>query len=339
MDKWEVCGLEVSARELVVAEGTKPVQRYANTAAGHGKLVETLTRGGKRVRVVLEATGMYGLDVTLALSRAEGVEVMVANPRSVRDFAKALMQRSKNDPLDAVVLAEYAKRMPFRAWRRPSENRLALWAITRRIHALVEICRGEKNRHHAAQISQTTPACVRRDVERSLRSQQRALKQLRLQARKCIAAEAELEREYRLLVSVPGIAENSALQILSELAMLPEDRDIRQWVAYAGLDPSEHRSGESVRKRTRLSRTGNRHLRRALYMPALTAIRWEPHLRGFYEHLVQRGKRKKQALLAVARKLLHAIYGMFRTNSPYQGSRVFRLPQPEPMLVSSQELS
>lgn len=337
MDKWETCGLEVSARELVVAQGTGTVQRYANTAPGHRKLVQTLTRGGKRVRVVMEATGIYGLDVALALSGAAGIEVMVANPRSVRDFAKAMMQRSKTDPLDAVVLWEYGRRMPFRAWRRPSENRLTLWAITRRIQALTEMGRAEKNRQHAAQISQTTPPCVRRDIERALRSQQRAMKALRQQARKCVAVEPELEREYRLLVSVPGIAETSALQILGELALLPEDRDIRQWVAYAGLDPSEHRSGESVRKRTRLSRTGNRHLRRALYMPALTAIRWEPHLRGFYEHLVNRGKRKKQALLAVARKLLHAIYGMFRTNSPYHGHLVFRLPQSGRVLAFAQK--
>lgn len=339
MDKSGSCGLEVSARELVVAEEAKSVQRYANTAAGHRKLVETLTRGGKRVRVVMEATGLYGLDVALALSGAEGIEVMVANPRSVRDFAKALMQRSKTDPLDAEVLREYGRRMPFRAWRRPSENRLALWAIVRRIQALTEICRAEKNRQHAVQLSVTTPACVRRDVQRNLRAQQRAMSRLREQARKCIAREAELEREYRLLLSVPGIAESSALQILGELAMLPEDRDIRQWVAYAGLDPSEYQSGESVRKRTRLSRTGNRHLRRALYMPALTAIRWEPHLRGFYEHLVNRGKRKKQALLAVARKLLHAIYGMFRTNSAYQGQLVFRLHQPQNVLARAQKNS
>jgi len=328
MDKWEACGLEVSAQELVVAEEIGAVQRYPNTEAGHRKLIATLTRGGRRVRVVMEATGLYGLDVAVALSRAERIEVMVANPRSARDFAKAMMQRSKTDPLDARVLREYAQRMPFRPWRRPSENRLALWAIARRIQAVTEMSRAEKNRQHAARISQTTPACVRRDIERTLRSQQRALKELRRQARKCVTLEAELEREYRLLVSVPGIAESSALQILGELVLLPEDRDVRQWVAYAGLDPSEHQSGESVRKRTRLSRTGNRHLRRALYMPALTAIRWEPHLRGFYEHLVARGKRKKQALLAVARKLLHAIYGMFRTDSPYQGGLVFRLPQP-----------
>jgi len=74
-------------------------------------------------------------------------------------------------------------------------------------------------------------------------------------------------------------------------------------------------------------------------MPALTAIRWEPHLRGFYEHLVNRGKRKKQALLAVARKLLHAIYGMFRTNSAYQGQLVFRLHQPQNVLARAQKNS
>ena len=79
-----------------------------------------------------------------------------------------------------------------------------------------------------------------------------------------------------------------------------------------------------MRRPNRLSRAGNRHLRSALYMPALAALRWEPHLRGFYEHLVNRGKRKKQALLAVARKLLHAIYGMFRNDCSYQGHLVFQ---------------
>jgi transposase len=328
MDKSVACGLEVSARELVVVVDGKSVQRFVNTPVGHRKLLETLRRGGRRVRVVLEATGMYGLDVALLLSGAAEVEVMVANPRAVRDFAKAMMQRSKSDPLDALVLWEYAKRMPFRQWQRPSEQRLALWAILRRIRALTEHCRAEKNRKHAASISQTTPSCVRQDIARNLRWHERAIQKLRREAQRCVNAEPVLQREYQLLLSVPGIAESSALQILGELAMLPEDRDIRQWVAYAGLDPTEYRSGASVHRPARLSRSGNQHLRLALYMPALTAIRWEPHLRGFYEHLVQRGKKKKQALLAVARKLLHAIYGMFRTNRGYEGDRVFRLTTP-----------
>jgi transposase len=124
---------------------------------------------------------------------------------------------------------------------------------------------------------------------------------------------------------VPGIGESSAIQLLAELALLPEDRDVRQWVAYAGLDPRQHSSGTSVHKYTRISKIGNRHLRHALYMPALVASRREPHLRGFYEHLLQRGKKKRQALVAVARKLLHAIYGMFRSGQRYDGARVYAL--------------
>ena len=319
------CGLEVSARELVVALEEKVVRAFENTAAGHEQLLKTLTRGGRRVRVVLEATGLYGMDVALRLSAAAGVEVMVANPRAVRNLAKAMMQRSKSDPRDAQVLREYAARLPFQAWQPPSANRLQLWSITRRITAVTEQMRAEKNRRHAAQISAVTPACVRRDITRNLRQLERSLQRLRQEADKCLAAEAELQRQFHLLVTVPGIARTSALQILGELATLPADRDIRQWVAYAGLDPTEYRSGASVHRQSRLSRDGNRHLRSALYMPALTAIRWEPHLRGFYQHLLHRGKRPKQALLAVARKLLHAIYGMFRHDSSYQGHRVFPL--------------
>lgn len=72
---------------------------------------------------------------------------------------------------------------------------------------------------------------------------------------------------------------------------------------------------------------GNRHLRRALYMPALVAVRYEPHLRAFYEHLLARGKTKMQAVVAVMRKLSQAIYGMFKHNQPFEGSKVYRIPE------------
>ena len=142
---------------------------FANTAAGHKALLRALTRKGRRVRVVLEATGLYGLDLALALSAQEGIAVMVANPRAVRHFAQAMMQRSKNDRLDAGVLREFAARMPFQPWARPGENTLALWAIARRLEVLVKQRTAEKNRQHAARISQAVPLVVRREIARSLR--------------------------------------------------------------------------------------------------------------------------------------------------------------------------
>lgn len=332
MDKIEACGIEVSAQELVVAMSGKTqeavLRRFANTAAGHRQLLQALTRGGKRVRACMEATGVYGLDVALLLSAQAGIELMVANPRAVRHFAKARMQRSKNDQMDAVMLREFVMRMEFTAWTRPENSTLALWAMARRLEALTKLCTAEKNRQHAAGVSHAMPACVRDSVARTLRLLQREIKKLREMARQCIAGDARLQRRYQLLRTVPGIGESSAIQILAELALLPTDRDVRQWVAYAGLDPREYSSGSSVKKYTRISKVGNRHLRCALYMPALVASRREPHLRGFYEHLVAEGKKKRQALTAVARKMLHAIFGMFRSDRPYDGNCVFPLPLP-----------
>src|SRR6266568_2150057 len=255
MDKIEACGIEVSARELVVAlEKKGGLRRFANTPAGHRALLHMLTRGGKRVSVCLEATGLYGLDIALALSEQVGLEVMVANPRAVRHFAQAMMQRSKNDQLDALVLREFAARMPFKRWVRPKQNTLALWAIGRRLEALTALCTAEKNRRHATGLSQAIPASVRRDLARSLRFHQQAMKQLR----------------------------------------------------------------------------------HALYRPALVASRREPHLRGFYEHLLERGKKKRQALVAVARKLLHAIYGMFHSDQPYDGVSLKSLSPPVVTLPAAQ---
>jgi len=331
MDNIEVCGIEVSARELVVAREGKALRTFANTTAGHRSLLHALTRGGQRVRVCLEATGLYGLDLALELSQHGQIEAMVANPRAVRHFAQAMMRRSKTDRLDALVLREFAARMPFVAWTRPSENFLALWAMARRIEALTALCTAEKNRRHAAGLSQAVPALVRQDIARSLRFHQRAIQRLRQQALQLIRTEPQLSERFQLLRSIRGVGISSAVQILAELLLLPADRDVRQWVAYAGLDPREYSSGTSVRKRTRISKVGNAHLRRALYMPALVASRFEPHLRGFYEHLLARGKNKRLALVAVARKLLHAIFGMFRRLRPYDGRRVFPLPSPTPI--------
>jgi transposase len=94
-------------------------------------------------------------------------------------------------------------------------------------------------------------------------------------------------------------------------------------VAHSGLDPVHQDSGTSVHKKARISRQGNRHLRRALYMPALTAARFDPHMKAFYALLQARHKTKLQALIAVARKLLHAIFGIFKSGTSWDGTKLF----------------
>lgn len=315
------CGVEVSQRELLVDCGAQQ-RRFANTAAGRRGLVKWLSRAGGRVRACLEATGQYGLDTALAL-HAAGVELMVVNPRAVRHFAQALLRRSKNDPLDAAVLREFAARMAFRPWQRPSERVLALAGIARRMQALAEMITAEKNRLHAASLSAALPAVVRQEVKRSIAGMERSQKKLLRAAQQEMAGEAALARKYAQLQTVRGLGERSALAVLAELLLLGEGCGARQWVAHAGLDPREYRSGDSVQKKVRISRAGNARLRRALYMPALVAAHHDAHLGAFYVRLRARGKSKMAALVAVMRKLLHAIYGMFRHNQDYDGSKLF----------------
>jgi transposase len=288
-------------------------------------LVRLLTRGKASARVCLEATGIYHLDLALALHRAPRIEVSVLNPASVRDFGRALMERSKTDRVDAGVLLSYAERMPFTAWQPPAQEILDLRAIVRRMEALTVTRTQERNRLHAAGHCAELTEAIAWDIEAHLEHLAQSLERLTQQALAIVKADAELARRFERLVSVRGIATISALGILAELAVLPPDMTARQWVAHAGLDPRQVESGTSLHKPTRISKTGNRHLRAALYMPAMVSTRHEPNIRGFYERRIAAGLKPIQALVAVERKLLHAIHGMWSNNTDFDGSKFFAM--------------
>jgi transposase len=330
MDKLDYCGIEVSAEELLIAvrrgDTDEPTRSFPNTDTGHQALVRHLHRAGRSVRVCLESTGLYGLDVALALHAQAEIEVMMVNPRAARHFADALMRRSKTDPLDARGLREFAARMPFQRWQPPSLAARQLCAIARRIAAVVDQCTAEKNRLHAALATQTTPASISRDLKRSIAALQQSQQRLQRDARRLIRTDAQLEQRWTRLLQIRGVAEASALAIVAELGLLSLSFDVRQVVAHAGLDVRHYQSGSSVLQKPRISKAGNRHLRRALYMPALVACRHEPHFRAYYQHLLERGKAKMQALVAVMRKLLHAIWGMFKHDQPFDADKVYRIP-------------
>lgn len=322
-------GGDISAKEIVVAlersDGQRERATFDNTAAGRKALVSWLNKRGSDVQVVIEATGIYSLDVAFALHRARGITVMVANPRAISDFARALMQRSKTDKLDAEAILEFSRRMPFVAWAPPSASRLDLRALTRRIDSLKLQMQQEGNRLHAAEHAEEITPLIRRDVQLHITQLERHVEKLEAHALEIIHGDTELTRCFRRLTSVCGIARVSAIRLLGELLILPSNMSARQWVAHAGLDPRAFDSGSSIHKPARISRRGNSHLRAALYMPALVAAHRDPHIKAFYEKLVSRGKTKMQAIVAVMRKLLHAIHGMLATDTDFLGEKFYAL--------------
>lgn len=320
--------IDVGSKELVTKIkrfNNHCTQRtFPNTITGRQQLIEWATKDKVPVRACLEATGAYSWEIALALYHTPECQVMMGNPRATKQFASALMKRAKTDKVDTDSLLEYLGRMPFNQWRPPAQEVLELQAITRRIIQLKDLITQEKNRLHAATQMPSIKHIILDDIETSISSLQVRIEQLE-QKGKCLLKSNSLEHDWKLLVSITGVADLSAMYILAEILTLPADMQVQQWVAYAGLDPRAFESGTSINKPRRISKAGNKYLRAALYMPALVAIRYQPNIKQFYEKLVAAGKKKMQALVAVMRKLLHCIWGMLKHNQPFDGEKFCKL--------------
>ncbi|HMD77301.1 MAG TPA: IS110 family transposase [Terracidiphilus sp.] len=265
-------GVDVRAQELVVRVGRQErreePRRFDNTPAGHKALLGYLLgRGREPIRVCLEASGNYSLDVALALAARCEIELEVINPKAARRFAEALDQRSKNDPVDAEVLLEYARRMPFTRWQPPREQDLQLRAITRQLSALTQDRAALRCRLHAATVAHSTPPCVVRELRQAIAQLQRGLVRLTRAAQALVNQDPFLQRRLQLLDSPKGIGQATALAVLGELVVIG-DRSPRQLTKHAGLDVVEFSSGTSVHKKPHISHAGNAYLRKAVHVGA-----------------------------------------------------------------------
>jgi len=213
--------------------------------------------------------------------------------------------------------------MDFARWEPPRSEILQLRGLSRRIQALLVNRAQEKNRRHADEAVDATSPAILESIERHIAALEDEMEILAQAATDLIQADRQLAQRFAHLTSVKGIAKASAITILAELAVLPDDMTVRQWVAHAGIDPRCRESGTSVRGQVRISKVGNRHLRRALFLPAMVASQHEPQVRAYYQHLLERGKKPLQALVAVMRKMLHAIYGMFKNDNDFVGDKFY----------------
>ena len=202
---------------------------------------------------------------------------MVANPRAVENFAKAMMSRSKTDPMDAEVLREFAERMPFVEWVPPSQAALERRAASRRLHSLSNMGTREKNRlpnrlmwEPWARATETIISIVSDDLKVPWNDSSRRFN-------RSSKLKPLLHARYRRLQTVRGIAARSAIRLLGELATMPADMSPKQCVAHAGLDPRQHQSGSSIDRPARISKRGNGYLRSALYMLGRRCFSARPH--------------------------------------------------------------
>src|SRR5262249_5529776 len=210
----------------------------------------------------------------------------------------------------------YATRERPPAWQPAPAETLELQALVRRCDDLRQLAAREKGRLAIPGLARAADESLRRTVAFLEGEADR----LQGQADALIAAAARLREDRALLESIPGVGTTTAQAILAELPSPGQVPSAEQAAAYAGLAPRQYQSGTTVRKRTRLSKAGNARLRKALYLPTLTAIRFNLLLQALYQRLVATGKAKMAAVGACMRKLLMIAYGVLKNRSPFDPS-------------------
>ena len=249
-------GVDVSAKTLDVTtlvEGRRPRhQKFENGGDGHRSFIRLL-KGLGETRVVMEATGVYHLDLGFALRRA-GIALMALNPKRSKAFMRARRVNTQTDKIDSNELAEFALRMPFMHWQAPSELAFEIHKIGRAISRLTKESTRLKNQIHAESACQETPKVVIKMLKQSLALCEKQSAELTRAARNLLKDEPVWSKRFVQLLTVKGIAETSALALISELIVLPRDLTAKQWVKYAGLDPGKKDSGTSVYGKARIAK-------------------------------------------------------------------------------------
>jgi transposase len=299
---------------LILPGGKAKEAAFANDHKGHAALLAWADRhaGGRAVHYCMESTGSYSEAPATHLARA-GRLVSVANPARVKYAGLARGRGNKTDRADAKLIAEYAAREKPKAWQPPSPEVRELQALVRRIDDLVEMAAREKCRLASAALTKS----ARASITRTIKLLEKEAARLRTEADELVTVTEALSADRALLESIPGVGRQTATVILAELPAVERLPCAESAAAYCGLSPREFTSGTSVKKRTRLSKAGNARLRKALFMPTQTAVRFNPLLKGFFERLVEAGKSPMQAIGACMRKLVMICYGVLKNRHPF----------------------
>lgn len=308
-------GIDVAHAELVIAEaGTRTSFTHANTADECHTLAQRLATQGVAL-VVLEATGGYERTVVAALGAA-GVPVVVVNPRQVRDFAKATGRLAKTDAIDAQVLADFGAKVQPELRPLPTTEQDELRAVLARADQVQQMLIAEKARLLQA-LGRSDRQPLRQKIKRHIAFLERELHELDADLDDQLRRSPLWREQDDLLQSVPGIASKTArtlLALLPELGTIPGAAVSK----LAGLAPLNRDSG--TMRGTRHIGGGRSRIRGALYMAALSAVRYNPVIKDFYTRLVAAGKPKMVALVACMRKLLVILNAMLKTRTRWQPS-------------------
>lgn len=325
----QVLGIDVSQKELVASLGRMngdlsidlyAKKAFANKETGFAALlkwVSKLTFEAVDVRYVMEATGVYHQKFAHYLDD-KGHELSIVLPNKISSYMRTLGNKTITDSTCADAIAQFGLERKLDRWERPKVVYKKMQQLTRERNQVVDERAMAKNQLHAENAEALpNPGSIKRLKARIkfLGQQEKEIKQ---DIEKCIKEDGTVEKTIRDMVTIPGVGRLTAAVVLAETNGFELVRNKKQLTSYAGLDVREKQSGTSVKGKPKISKKGNKNLRKAMHLPALTAIKYIAGYKRLYARLVGRSGIKMKGLVAVQRKLLELMYILFKNNTTFQ---------------------
>ena len=310
-------GQSASSSDVVTCRRGK---KFANTASGFTEFVgwlQTVIQPQVSLVFVMEATGVYHEALAYFLLQRH-YHVSIVLPNKVSAYARSLNQSSKTDALDAQLIARLGLERSLPAWTSPSPIIRQIKALTRHLQALTEAKTVTKNQLHAAQHVAYPLAGVLENYADIIALYETKIALLEREIKALVRTDKSMADLIENLQTIPGVGFRTASAIVAETGCFQLFTSRGQLLKFAGMDIKEKQSGSSVHGRSRLSKTGNSRIRRALYMPSLQFTRGDNPISQLYARVLDRTGIKMKALVAAQRKLLVVMYALAKTGQAYQ---------------------
>jgi len=314
-----VVGIDVAKGSFDIAVELDPKGKYRtkaklpNTPAGFAQLADWMAKHAPGAAVCMEATGVYHEDLATFLIK-QGVTVYVVNPAQVTAYGKSELSRTKTDRTDAKLITRFAlaqlRGKGLRPWVPLTPAQRKLRALVRRLDDLEGMCQMEHNRRDVADDT------VRSSIDDVIGTLETQIDAVKKEISDHIDSDPDLKRDNILLTSIPGIGELTSAFLLGCAGDLRRFDNPGKLDAFVGLNPAIRQSGQWAGQ-SRLSKLGHALLRAKLYMPALTAARYNVAVRALVDRLAARGKTGKLAIGAAMRKLLHIAWGVIHSGQKF----------------------
>jgi transposase len=324
----QVAGIDVAQKELVVCLGRMyddwtpelyAHKTFANTDKGFTALLlwlNKMTVSTVAVRFVMEATGVYHESLAYFLDE-KGYELSIVLPNKISNYMRTLDTKTITDKTAAEAIARFGLERKLDTWQKPKQLFKKLRQLTRERDQIIQERTGIKNQLHAEQTeADPNKKSVKRIQERiKLLNKQEA--EIKEEVALLVKEDEKIQQLVSIICSLTGVGLLTAAIILGETNGFELIRNKRQLASYAGFDIKEKQSGTSVKGKPQISKKGNRHLRKAMHLPALCAIRYDERFKAIFARLVAKHGIKMKAAVAVQRKLLELIYTLYKTGKKY----------------------